>query len=288
MTDRVVRELDETLRAVHNAHGARSSLAVFVAGPAPLAFFLGNAINPRAVGPVQVFEYDGEYKLAFELPYPPVPDRNRVVLFQSLPSGEPRLELDREIRDLRLGGSAGNDRLEISDVPGARPSDLLGALRSRPTGAIHFSGHGASGALVLEAEDRSPRLVSIAELAESIRIAAPSARLVVLSACYTATDARALLAHVECVVAMRGPIHDGDARRFAVAFYAHLGVGESVKDAFDAACHSMKLDRMTDSRASRARDVLPAGAESTSEAEDPRLVERDPGCARSVYLVRRH
>lgn len=284
-----MRDLDELIRGTCDAHPARSTLAVFVAGPSTLAFLAGSAINPRACGEVQVFEFDGgRYSLAYELPYPRVPDRNKVLLFAASPAGAPRLPLDEEIRAIRLerGPGAVAGRLEIEDIPAARASDVFNELRMRAPEAVHFSGHGETGELRFQDDHGDPRPASTSDLAEALRLAGRSVRLVVLGACHSESHAGALLAHVECVVAMRGPIWDDDARRFSVAFYRHLGEGDSVRDAFDKGCLAMRLGRPAGASGARVRDLAGVAAGPRAADEPPRLCEREPGCASGVFLVR--
>lgn len=288
-----MRELEETLQETCDAHPARSTLGVFITGPTSLAFLVGRAINPRACRNVQIFEFPGDrYELAYELPYPPVPDRGLALLFLSLPAGAEALELDEEIRSIRLERGAGQvaDRLELVDFPTARPKDLFDALREREPGVVHFSGHGERGELLFRDDAGDLRPMSTADLAEILRLAGGSVRLVVLNACHSESLAEALLAHVDCVVAMRGPIRDADALRFSAELYRHLAEGDSVRDAFDKALLAMRLDRPASLAGGRARDLVGEedGAAGPGAAEEPpQLRERDPGCASELFIVRR-
>jgi len=236
-----------------------------------------------------MFEFDGHgYSLAYELPYPPVPDRNKVLFFAASPAGTPRLKLEDEIRAIQLERNPGTlaDRLEIVNIPAARAQDLS-MLRTHEPGAVHFSGHGESGELLFQDDRGELRPLPTSDLAETFRLAGSSVRLVVLSACHSESHVEALLAHVDCVVTMRGPIHDDDARRFTVAFYRHLALGDSVQDAFDNGILGMRLHRPAAATGSRTRDVEAPGAELRASGEPPQLCERDPGCASEVFLVRR-
>jgi hypothetical protein len=284
-----MNELTELIRVTCDAHPARSALAVFVRGPSTLAFLVGRAINRRVCRDAQMFEFDGKgYSLAYELPYPPVPDRNKVLFFAASPAGTPQLDLEDEIRAIQLERSPGTlaDRLEIVNIPAARAQDL-GMLRTHEPGAVQFSGHGESGELLFQDDRGESRPLPTSDLAETFRLAGSSVRLVVLSACHSESHVEALLAHVECVVAMRGPVHDDDARRFTVAFYRHLALGDSVQDAFDNGILEMRLHRPAAATGSRTRDIEVPGAELRASGEPPQLCERDPGCASEVFLVRR-
>jgi hypothetical protein len=274
-----MHELDELIRETCAAHPARKALSVFIAGPSSLAFLVGNAINPRVCRDVQIFEFDGaRYTLAYELPHPPVPEDNVALWLGASPAGATQLTLDEEIRAIHLahGSGVGNGRLAVMSIPVARPMDLLRALKDRPPGMIQFSGHGAPRGLVFQDDSGQQRLVPAEDLVELFRQAGDPVRLVVIAACYSDSYAEALLAHVGCVIVIRGRVVDDDARWFTAALYRSLGEGDSVQAAFDHALLSMRLERPAS-----------AAAPATAADEAPRLRERDPGYASSLYLLRR-
>lgn len=96
-----MHEIDEVIRDIRAVHPTRETLALFIAGPSPLAFLVGNAINPRVCRNVQVFEYPGDrYTLAYELPYPPVPDRNVGLWLGVSLAGTKSLALEEEARNI--------------------------------------------------------------------------------------------------------------------------------------------------------------------------------------------
>jgi hypothetical protein len=273
-----MHEIDELIREICAAHPGRETLALFIAGPSALAFLIGNAINPRVCRDVQVFEFHGDrYTLAYELPHPPVPEHNVALWLGSSPAGAKPLELDEEIRRIQvaLGQARVADRLAIVPIPGARPMDLLRELQGRSPGVIQFSGHGSSGGPVFQDDHGAPRLLSAADLAELFRLAGDPVHLVVIAACHSDAYAEALLAHVDCVIVMRGRVDDIDARKFAAELYRGVAEGDSVQTAFERARLVMRLER-------------PAGV-GPGEASDeaPQLRERDPGCAGNLFLVRR-
>jgi hypothetical protein len=285
-------EVARLVRSLCDAHPERSCLALFVAGPSVLAFLTGLVVNPRVCRDVRVFEFDGErYNTAYELPYPAVPDCNTVVVLQSLPAGHEPLALAEEIRAVqREQAGLVASRLELKVVPNARARDLSRLLREERPGVLHFSGHGESGALMFEDPGGDSRPLPTSDLVESLRLAGDSVRLVVLSACDSDSH-QALLAHVDCLVVMRGRIYDEDAIRFAAALYRHLDDGDSVQTAFDNARLEVRLARPA-SRAGLARDVEPMepapGQEPAQEAEEPlRLLERYPGIAARRHVLRR-
>src|ERR1051325_9371035 len=77
--------------------------------------------------------------------------------------------------------------------------------------------------LFFQGPDGGPQLVSTEALEATFGAAGSSVQLIVLSACYSELNARALLRHVSCVVGMSGAIADDAARSFAIGFYGGPG-----------------------------------------------------------------
>ena len=188
--------------------------------------------------------------------------KHTILFLAANPAGTDRLALDREAHDIQaeLERAGHRERFEFVTRWAVEPLDLLRELRRlRPT-VVHFSGHGGSpsgtsqpgsarrdivapggpalGArpdapgLYFQRPDGRPQCVSAAALEATFGAAGGSVQLVVLNACYSDSQAQALLAHVDCVVGMSGSILDDAARAFAVGFYGGLGERESV----EAAC----------------------------------------------------
>ena len=61
-------------------------------------------------------------------------------------------------------------------------------------------------------------------------------RLVVLNACYSEAQARALSHHVDAVIGMTRAIEDSTAIAFAESFYSALADGRNLETAFNLAC----------------------------------------------------
>ncbi len=282
-------QLHRLLRDTCDAHPDRSALAIVLRGPTPLAFLVGRAINPRVCRDVQIFGYDGgRYSLAYELPYPPVPDRNKVVFVAASPADLPRLEIEGETDEIEREQSHLVTRaLDFVKHPRAQPYDIYKALEEHQPGVLHVSGHGSSGELMFLDGHGVSRPLSTSDLVETIRLVGGSLRLAVLSACHSESHASTLLEHVDCVVAMRGPIRDDDARRFAVTLYYRLGLGDSVRDAFNHARHAMRLQRSDCAGIPPARDVEAMASGDHANVEPPQLCESAPDIAREVFLVRR-
>jgi hypothetical protein len=220
--------------------------------------------------------------------------KHTILFLAANPSGTDGLALDREARAIQveLERSGFRDRFELTTRWAAEPLDLLRELRKLKPTVVHFSGHGGPGmagaspsghaprrdiavsfdrgepqhGLVFQAADGGPQLVSTRALEDTFGAAGSSVRLVVLNACYSELQARALVAHVDCVVGMSGAIGDDAARSFAIGFYGGLGERESVA----AAC-----------RQGRAA----IGLEGLRDGELPQLKVRDGVDASRLVLA---
>ena len=196
--------------------------------------------------------------------------KKHVILFLAAnPSGTDPRALDREARAIQveLERSGFRDRFELETRWAAEPLDLLRELRTLKPTVVHFSGHGAphagsehrsdpaqgreiaghdggepSHGLFFQGSDGGARLVSTEALERTFGAAGSSVQLVVLSACYSDVQARALLPHVGCVVGMSNSIRDDAARSFAIGFYGGLGERESVATAYQQGCAALHLE----------------------------------------------
>jgi hypothetical protein len=71
-------------------------------------------------------------------------------------------------------------------------------------------------------------------------------RCVVLNACYSEKQARAIAEHIECVIGMSNAIGDLASIDFSVAFYRALAYGRDVKTAFDLGCLQIDFNNLNE------------------------------------------
>lgn len=203
----------------------------------------------------------------------PAPSRHVILFLAANPSETTRLALDEECaaieRELRM--TTGRDDFDFRSRWAVSVDEVMRALNELQPTIIHFSGHGggSAGVYVYDAqqkprsgqrdigvvssagiqlvdEQRQPQHVSARALTQMIASAAPSARLVVLNACFTDGVAEALRGVVDCVVGMRGAIGDDAARSFAVGFYRALGHRRSVGNAIEQAVATLAAKQLPD------------------------------------------
>jgi len=203
----------------------------------------------------------------------PAPGRHVILFLAANPSETTRLALDEECaaieRELRM--TTGRDDFDFRSRWAVSVDEVMRALNELQPTIIHFSGHGggsagvyvydaqqaprsdqrdigvvSSAGIQLQDEQRQPQHVSARALTQMIASAAPSARLVVLNACFTNSVAEALRGVVDCVVGMRGAIGDSAARSFAVGFYRALGHRRSVGNAVEQAVATLAAKQLPD------------------------------------------
>lgn len=157
---------------------------------------------------------------------------------------DPRLALDEDHRAILQKVRAAEHRDALHFVPrlAARPDDLLQAMNEVRPDAVHFSGHGGSGGVVLVGEDGGPHPVDAKALAMLFRAAGEGVRLVVLSACKSDGVAQVLAQVVGCAVGMHGEMPDDSALAFNASFYRAIAFGRSVRDAFEQGRTAVALE----------------------------------------------
>jgi len=231
------------------------SLTIFVYGPAPLAFALGRLINRKRFATLSVPQFRAaSYHPALVL-QPPGPRRQRprstvlsVVYFSANSRDHQRLNLQGEADRIELGLREGTRRYQLERVAKTDPDIFTETLRKTKPSIIHFSGHGGPDGIIMESDEHGHVVITPAMFATAIQHAGATVQVVVLNACYSAVLADALLAHVDCVIALSDKIDDDAARAFSSDFYRELG-SKGVHAAYQIARNQMAMKRMLDGEA---------------------------------------
>jgi hypothetical protein len=178
-------------------------------------------------------------------PTMPIQATKTTILFMGAsPDGVTKLALDKEYRAIREKVRASDfpKALELKTEWAVRPLDLLQYLNEYRPHVVHFSGHGSeSNELILNDESDQPKPVSVAALRALFKTLKDNIRLVVLNACYSRPQAKAIVEIIDCAVGMKRAIGDQAAIVFAASFYQALGFGRSVQDAFNLGCTALLL-----------------------------------------------
>lgn len=156
---------------------------------------------------------------------------------------QPQLDLAREVGKIeaKLGSSRRHD-LVFHQQQAATVDDLTDALVDCSPTVVHFSGHGKRSGILLRDESGAAKEVSGEALARLFGLFKETVRCVVLSSCYSQSQAQAIRAHIPYVVGMSSSIPDRAAIAFSAAFYKALGAGREIPWAYDLGKAAIELE----------------------------------------------
>ncbi len=171
-----------------------------------------------------------------------------ILLLATNPKGTVSLRLqeeEREVRErLRL---AGYGKMPINSTSATRPRDIQQAMLDFKPQVVHFSGHGAGkNGLVFEDVTGQEKLVSSEALASLFKLFSSRVECVVLNACYSDFQAKAISQYINYVIGMSQSIGDKAAIEFSVGFYTALGAGESIEFAYELGCNAIQLEGISE------------------------------------------
>ncbi len=160
---------------------------------------------------------------------------NKILILAASPKDMNRLRLEAELRDIEEGlqRAKKRDQFEIKFKLAVRSRDIRQALLDFEPQIVHFSGHGeGENGLVFEDGTGKAKLVDGEALAGLFELFTNDVKCVVLNACYSEFQAKAIAQHIDYVIGMSQAIGDRAAIEFAVGFYDALGAGRSFEDAY--------------------------------------------------------
>jgi len=195
------------------------------------------------------------------------------------PTDASRLRLGEEFREiqekLKLAKLRDRFRLELPQLS-TRPADISQALLDVQPQIVHFSGHGTSKrALCFENQVGETHLIQPDALAALFEQFAHQINCVLLNACYSEYQAKAIAKHIQYVIGMNQAISDEAAIAFAIGFYQALGAGRTIREAYKLGCVQIGLQGLPE-------HLTPVLLESGNEAYG--LVERQVGILSSNRL----
>jgi len=168
----------------------------------------------------------------------------KILVLSANPKGTKSLRLNEEIREIQEGLQLATqrDKFEIKSTQAARYRDIQRSILKHKPQIVHFSGHGAGeSGLVFEDEIGQQKLVDAQALAGFFELFAANVECVVLNACYSQIQAKAIAKHIDYVIGMSKEIGDKAAIEFAVGFYDALGDGSEFEFAYKYGCSSIRM-----------------------------------------------
>jgi len=160
------------------------------------------------------------------------------------PSDTARLRLSQEIRDIRerLQLSKNREKFILESRESVRPADITQAIFDINPQVIHFSGHGTqNGELCFENLQGKVQPVTPVALSALFKLVAQQLRCVILNACYSEIQAKAISQHIPYVVGMTQEIGDRAAIAFSVGFYKALAANRPIPEAHNFGCAELLL-----------------------------------------------
>lgn len=192
----------------------------------------------------------------------------KILFLAANPKNSERLAIDEEAREIKekISLSRRRDKIEIQTSWAIRPNDLQQELLETEPNIVHFSGHGGgrNGIVLHSGSPNKKSLVSSEALSDLFKVLKDNIRIVVLNACYSEEQAKAIVKEIDFVVGMADSIGDDAARVFAAAFYRGLAFGKSVQKAFDLGLNELKIMNLKDDQdipVLLVRDSVDASAE---------------------------
>jgi hypothetical protein len=145
---------------------------------------------------------------------------------------------------------------------------------------VHFSGHGVGeGGLALEDETGQAKLVSAEALAGMFELFADQVECVLLNACYSEVQAKAISRHINYVIGMNRAVGDKAALEFAVGFYDALGAGKSIEFAYKFGCSSIRMagiaEDLTPVLTRKLEPIVTPPVSASEQTQQAQLLEKD-------------
>lgn len=170
----------------------------------------------------------------------------KILFLGANPMDSTRLRIDKELRDIDTGlrMAAERDRIVLSQRWAVTDSVLQQALLDEEPTIVHFSGHGTDEGILLESEQGQSTLVPEDALADLFSLFSRHIRCVVLNACFSENQARAISESIPFVVGMNASMPDEAAIAFSIGFYRAIGAGKDVEFAFNLGRNAIKLKNM--------------------------------------------
>jgi len=163
------------------------------------------------------------------------------------PTNASRLRLGEELREIqeRLQLAKLRNQFRLDQRMSVRPADISQALLDVQPQIVHFSGHGTvTGALCFENQAGEIHPIEPDALAALFEQFADQVSCVLLNACYSGIQSKAISAHIDYVIGMNQAIGDKAAIAFAIGFYQALGGGRTVEDAYKLGCVQLRLQNI--------------------------------------------
>jgi hypothetical protein len=169
-----------------------------------------------------------------------------------------RIDLMREFSAIqhRIQEGKSRDQIELL-LPelAATPDSLQEVLVRNGPHVVHFSGHGQEEGIFLEDETGHARLVPGQALEDLFYLFSDAIECVVLNACFSEAQARAIARHIPYVIGMNREVPNKTATQFAAGFYEAIANGKDIPFAFEIGKNRIQLHNLPGSDLPRLIDA---------------------------------
>ncbi len=165
------------------------------------------------------------------------PEEITVLFMAASPEDEAQLRLDKEIREIeqRLRATEHRDSIRFVPKVARQLTDLIQDLNEVRPHIVHFSGHGNEAELAFENAEGRAQPLNNETLGVLLAATSDRIRLAVFNSCQSAAQAAFATDYVSFAIGMETSVEDEKAKTFAAQFYASLGFGKTVTQAFEQA-----------------------------------------------------
>lgn len=174
-----------------------------------------------------------------------IPTNNPVTILviSADPTDTSRLRINTERREVgqALKSTKHGEKYTWRDAPSCRIRDITSALDEHKPKILLFTGHGDCQGICFEDDYGRAAIVPTVKLADLLRDQ-EDLDLVIMNACYSASQAQAIADAVGHVVGMENVASDQDAISFSREFFTALGDGRTFEASFIRAKKAIALD----------------------------------------------
>jgi L-histidine Nalpha-methyltransferase len=167
---------------------------------------------------------------------------SKILILASNPRKD--LNLDSEIRQLRevIDKSQDREKFQMADELAVQIDDLQRLILKHEPNIVHFCGHGSGEqGLIFQDDDGYPQLVSTEAISGLFKLGSNHINCVVLNACYSEVQAKAIGLHIDYVIGMQQAIQDESAIAFAKGFYQALAHGRPIEESYNWGCNAIQF-----------------------------------------------
>lgn len=216
----------------------------------------------------------------------------KILILASNPRGD--LKLGKEIRNLgkAIRQSDHSKQCQVVVELEVQIGSLQELMDTYQPDIVHFCGHGdGEQGLVFQNDNDQEQLVPTEALSELFKKCKDDVKCVVLNACYSEVQAKAIVEHIDYVIGMRQDVLDQTAIDFSESFYREIGNGKSIKDAYQSGRLQISL------KSGRQPSLQPRKATVVNSEEElpiipehlqPIIIEKNPNAKFKQFSFARH